>query len=783
MRIIICNERLIPRFGVDRVLLIIGRHLVALGHDVAFVCLRAEREAIHRFSTNLWTLSVPSGLGITKSEDFAADWLRTRWADLIAAGQPELLVTGGWPFFCAAKVALEKSVPSAFIDAGAVPHHGLSDAMLQLQQDLRRVRFLTMPLFTAIFPISRFISESQTLAERGHDRGVSVVPLGADHLEHPLFYSKRREVSVQIALNRVDLAVSRGCRLIMALGRYEPVGYKNSPAVFEVFSRIVSEWPSARLLVLARGDEIRIPDHLASAVICVGFIDDQTLHGVMQRCDLGISTSLWEGFNLPLAEMQWGGRPVLAFALGAHPELILDPWYLCSSIEEMANKAQRILASSSVHEGWFQERVGGFREAFKWQRPLAAYMRLLEGLVQDRGDDCTSLPLRGRRLVLADCTDTAATLAGQSVERVARSLTAVLQEDDSCILILARWCPLKRAYVVLDEDSAETLAWSGGPADHLRFLFEAGEPVSVMLSAIAPVTDLKPILLITDEMSDGECAERILWARGLDFGVAVILYDLISIVSAERASLDGHVPGYLLALEGCDAVAAISQASMSEFEAMASRHDAVPARERQVIRLPGQIGRYSRVRLSGDPNGSSPMALCIASVEPRKNHRMLLRGFLELRRIDPEIGLQLILVGRKAPDQKDLAAWLEAQVTDYDFLQWMEYVPNEELVELLQAAYFTVYPPTQARCGLPVLESLWMCRPCLCHNAGVTATLAVEGGCLTVDMSNPMEIATGMQRMVRDKELYDALSQQILRRPIPSWEDYGKAILAQLQRL
>jgi 5-methyltetrahydropteroyltriglutamate--homocysteine methyltransferase len=44
----------------------------------------------------------------------------------------------------------------------------------------------------------------------------------------------------------------------------------------------------------------------------------------MGTVDLGVSVSLWEGFNLPLAEMQWGGRGVLVFDCGAHPEVVAD---------------------------------------------------------------------------------------------------------------------------------------------------------------------------------------------------------------------------------------------------------------------------------------------------------------------------------------------------------------------------------------------------------------------------------------------------------------------------
>ena len=44
--IVICNERLIQRFGVDRLLLQLGAGLRDLGHRISFVCLRCDEKAV-----------------------------------------------------------------------------------------------------------------------------------------------------------------------------------------------------------------------------------------------------------------------------------------------------------------------------------------------------------------------------------------------------------------------------------------------------------------------------------------------------------------------------------------------------------------------------------------------------------------------------------------------------------------------------------------------------------------------------------------------------------------
>jgi glycosyltransferase involved in cell wall biosynthesis len=344
MHIVICNERLIPRYGVDRILLIIGLGLVRAGHHVTFVALRADVSAVDHASGDLHIVRLQPGLNMQQSESAAMEWLRVNWADMSAPCPPGFLLTGGWPFYGVADVARDHGIASAFIDAGAVPQDQMPTAALPTQRELRRIRFTALPSFTLVFPISQFICESQTLGERGSEQGVHTVLLGADHLQHPMFDALDPQEATADTLARCTRAVHEGHKLILALGRFEETGYKNSPAIFDVLSRVLSRVPTAQLLLLAHEADVNVPPDLRSAVIFLGYVSDKTLSAIIRSCALAVSTSLWEGFNLPIAEVQWYGIPALAFAIGAHPEVIADPWCLCAGVEEIAEKAVQVLA-------------------------------------------------------------------------------------------------------------------------------------------------------------------------------------------------------------------------------------------------------------------------------------------------------------------------------------------------------------------------------------------------------------------------------------------------------
>src|SRR4051794_36336637 len=123
----------------------------------------------------------------------------------------------------------------------------------------------------------------------------------------------------------------------------------------------------------------------------------------MERCALGVSLSLWEGFNLPIAEMQWLDRPVLAFNIGAHAEVIADPWFLCGSETEMTRKATEILTLGVPSAIQGIRRFDQFRERFRWAATLRAWTHaILEPL-----RTATSTPVSGRRLALVDVSNSA----------------------------------------------------------------------------------------------------------------------------------------------------------------------------------------------------------------------------------------------------------------------------------------------------------------------------------------------------------------------------------------
>lgn len=57
-------------------------------------------------------------------------------------------------------------------------------------------------------------------------------------------------------------------------------------------------------------------------IIFAGFVPDEELPNYYAACDVYATCSLVEGFNMPLVEAQACGKPVVAFDIGPHKEVV-----------------------------------------------------------------------------------------------------------------------------------------------------------------------------------------------------------------------------------------------------------------------------------------------------------------------------------------------------------------------------------------------------------------------------------------------------------------------------
>jgi glycosyltransferase involved in cell wall biosynthesis len=760
MRILFLNERFLFRFGADRVLILLGRGLAERGHTISTIANRCDRSVLESFVSGIIDLPEPPGRYFYLNED-TAEWLRANWATLFdESTRPDAIFVGGWPFFAAIPFLRTVCPEVVFIDFGAVPLDGYEGGSLLTQQKLRRLRSEFLPQASRIVAISNFILQSQSLVDSAGLVPSQTILLGADHVENGLWAGAQVSgaASGGDSLTKIDQLKAHGRQVILSLGRWEPGCYKNSEQAFELLRVLRNTVPDAALVILS-GPDMSIPADLQDAVFPLGFPDDGELVEIMRRVDLGISLSRWEGFNLPLAEMQWMNRPALAFNVGAHPEVAVHPWFLCRDLSEMIEKSAMILRRRVPGEARDPELLNRFQGTFRWKRMVDQYHDMLL-----QGSD------RRVHLVI-DVSNSTRDPANSGVIRVTRRFSRALQQFDDPLFVI--WDDQSSRYVLPIREEFAQLGQFNGPrlTNEERLSPSALQRVGLE-QILERLGRRDPWMIFSETMMEVRFKTVRAYIRGLGFRTAAIFYDAIPVLRPDLCNeeMRHNHRDYMIGLADCDLVIPISHYSgqcLRDFW----QAEAVSDGSIHVDVLPGEFGGSERV--SQPPTASARIQiLCVSTLEPRKNHRRLIEACLLLEKNYPDLDWVLTLVGNKYAGAFEIADWIEEVGAANPRVRWLGIVDDPTLHQLYAEASFTVYPSIIEGFGIPILESIWHGRPCICSLDGVMGELAREGGCLTTDVQDVQALSETIATLARDYQLREELVRQAVVRKLKTWNDY-----------
>lgn len=179
------------------------------------------------------------------------------------------------------------------------------------------------------------------------------------------------------------------------------------------------------------------------------------------------------------------------------------------------------------------------------------------------------------------------------------------------------------------------------------------------------------------------------------------------------------------------------------------------------------------------PNFAAKRILCVATLERRKNHLKLLEAVENLWA--KGLNFELVLVGRETAD------WGATVLHKVDRLRrcdrpvtWLRHVSDHALHEAYRDCSFTVYPSLREGFGLPILESLWHGRPCVCGANGALGEVSAGGGCFAVDCADTGSLADRMRQLLVNADLYNQLFAEANRRTFRSWDDYTNDLLREI---
>lgn len=164
----------------------------------------------------------------------------------------------------------------------------------------------------------------------------------------------------------------------------------------------------------------------------------------------------------------------------------------------------------------------------------------------------------------------------------------------------------------------------------------------------------------------------------------------------------------------------------------------------------GMAGPATTARRADEP----PHAICIGTIEPRKNHARLLQAW----RLLPEPRPRLVVVGRRGWECAATVAALHAASRE-GWLTWHEHADDTQAAALLQHAAVCVYPSLWEGFGFPPLEAMRAGVPVVCGDCEPLRENCADAA-LACDASDPAAIAAAVQRVLTDGVLRERMVQR-----------------------
>jgi glycosyltransferase involved in cell wall biosynthesis len=494
-----------------------------------------------------------------------------------------------------------------------------------------------------------------------------------------------------------------------------------------------------------------------------------------------------EPFSIALVEAMSCGMAVIASDSGGSPEAIVDGQsgllYPAGAAEALGERIDRLESERAMASRLGDAARSRVRYHLSIERMIGEIVQVAASPVASKFKaENDPLPIH-RGSIFYLLRNATRDPANSGCVRVARRLGRELQA--SVRPWFTRWDEASGGVVFLDEGEAEYLGRFNGPNQG-----DASEPgrtegTKVPVHQSRECADLLPgAWLILPELLDAAVLDAVVtYARSHRMLVAAIFYDAIPVLRPDLCNeeiVENHA-AYMTALAKCDLVMAISQFSGDCLQDY-WRGKGVTAPQVRAVLLPGEFTGSGQ---AASERTSAVNILCVSTLEPRKNHRSLLAAMEIVARRVPDLKWKLHLVGNAYAGAVDISESVEAAMRRDPRVVWHRIVDDRTLSQLYDAAAFTIYPSIIEGFGLPILESLWHGRPCICSNAGVMAELAAGGGCLTVDVENPEKLAEAIVRLSTDAALASRLSSEAAGRVLKTWRQYAdefRGVLEEHQR-
>jgi glycosyltransferase involved in cell wall biosynthesis len=172
------------------------------------------------------------------------------------------------------------------------------------------------------------------------------------------------------------------------------------------------------------------------------------------------------------------------------------------------------------------------------------------------------------------------------------------------------------------------------------------------------------------------------------------------------------------------------------------------------------------------PADERPYFVCVGTIEPRKNHLLLLNLWRHLAQtLPPERVPRLVIVGRRGWENEQVVDMLERCPALAGHVEELNGCSDARMASLLRGAHALLMPSFAEGYGMPVAEALSVGTPVLCSDVPALR----EAGGQAPDYLDPLD-GPGWQAMVLDHAVrgpcHAAQIQRLAQWQMPTWEQH-----------
>ncbi len=288
---------------------------------------------------------------------------------LIRKVQPDMVVAHTPPFYTHVAQYSDPKLLKIAYDYGEPFPTFFTE--FDVRENINRHKFNAIRQFHGHISISNFIKRTSGFPDS------QVNYLGAEHIVENIADLKI-DIRAHLGLKKDDILITTLSRIGMGESCY-----KGFDIIKIVKARLCQALPGKEIIFLICGKLAlggkKIKQELEN-LGCKVLLDleENMKQAILQQSDIYLSTSLWEGFDLPLVEAQYLGTPALALSTGAHPEVC--PYHYLT-IYELTEQLKKLCRNSNLKKTIGQQCKQFVQKKFTWQHSILDYKNILENII------------------------------------------------------------------------------------------------------------------------------------------------------------------------------------------------------------------------------------------------------------------------------------------------------------------------------------------------------------------------------------------------------------------